>query len=452
MRQNSSPLQAVAIVIALALLIGLGVSTVYRAGPYQVGTGGSGVKTLSRWERRLGFSLDEFGGKKWGSKIHRCDFTVDTAAGQAVLDGSDIYQAHNIRGWYYIYPPLFAILMVPFALVPTFWAALAWYGLSVVLVIWTVKMCAFLVREALHFEEDPIALYALPPLLVLFPLMSALARGQTTPVVLWLVTAGLVCAWKGQDMRGAICFAGGILLKVFPIVLLAYFVWRKRWRLVMATLAATAVGAFIIPAAAYGWHRNIDYLKEWVDVIGKPALEAESERADNPLYGQLLNSQLPRNQSLSAVLTRLTGNPRARWIGMAVGAIMAGVILLVGRRAESSNEIHILSAAVVWTLLIPPVSWAHYFMLLLLPLTVLVAVAITARDETIRQVAVVALALFAILALGLAGSRAAQGYGPLCWGTLGIWGALLFASPSCPGRSEHGEPVQTALSREGSRP
>ncbi len=421
MRQNSSPLRAVAIVIALALLIGLGVSTVYRAGPYRVGAGGSGVKRLSRWEKRLGFSLDEFGNKSWGSRIHRCDFTVDTAAGQAVLDGSDIYQAHNIRGWYYIYPPLFAILMVPFAVVPTFWAALAWYGLSVVLVISTVKMCASLVRETLHFRGDPLALYALPPLLVLFPLMSALARGQTTPVLLWLVTAGLVCAWKGQDMRGAMCLAGGILLKVFPIVLLAYFVWRRRWRLVLATLVGVAVGVFIIPAAVYGGHRNIDYLKAWVNVIGKPALEAESERADNPLYGQLLSSQLPRNQSLSAVLTRLTGNPRARWIGMAVGVIMAGVILLVGRRAGASNEIYVLSAVVVWMLLIPPVSWSHYFMLLLLPLTVLVAVAISAGDGTMRRGAGVMLALFAILALGLAGSRAAQAYGPLCWGTLGLW-------------------------------
>ena len=109
---------------------------------------------------------------------------------------------------------------------------------------------------------------------------------------------------------------------------------------------------------------------------------------------------------------------------MAVGVIMAGVILVMGRRTESRDEIYILSAAVVWMLLIPPVSWAHYFMLLLLPLTVLVAVAVTARDKTIRQVTDVSLALFAILALGLAGSRAAQGYGPLCWGTLGLWLAL----------------------------
>lgn len=390
-------LRPLVLAVALILIVVLGVSTVYRAGPYTIG------------------------GRRWGSRVHRCDFTVDTAAGQAVWNGTDIYQAHNIRGWYYIYPPLFAILMVPFGLIPTFWAAIAWYVLSALLVAWTVKMCAVLVSDALTFDGDPLWLYALPPLLVLFPLMSALARGQTSPVLLWLVTAGLFYSWKRQDWRGGICFAGGILLKVFPVVLLAYFVWRKRWRFVVVTLIATTVGAVIIPAAVFGWQRNVDYLREWVDVIGKPALEAESERADNPLYGQLLSSRLPRNQSLSAVLTRLTGHPQARWVGIGIGVVMAAIILVVGWRASARGEIHVLSAAVVWMLLIPPVSWAHYFMLLLLPLTALVAVATAREVEPTRQLARVALVIFAVLALALAGSRAAQGYGPLCWGTLALW-------------------------------
>ena len=391
--------------VALILIVVLGISTVYRAGPYTIG------------ERR------------WGSRVHRCDFTVDTAAGRAVLEGNNIYQAHNVRGWYYIYPPLFAILMVPFALVPTFWASLAWYALSVFLVAWTIKMCEALVSDALKFSDNRLLLYVLPPLLVLVPLMSALARGQTSPVLLWLVTAGLFYGWRRCDWRGGICLAGGILLKVFPVILLAYFIWRKRWRFVLVTLTAIAIGAFIIPAAVFGWQRNVDYLGNWVDVIGKPSLEAESERTDNPLYRQLLSSQLPRNQSLSAVLTRLSGNPQARWVGISVGVVMAAIILVAGRRVGTVAEIHVLSATVAWMLLIPPVSWTHYFILLLLPLTALVAVAM--GNEPIRDVARVVLVGFAALALALAGSRAVQAYGPLCWGTLALWGASIACARAC---------------------
>jgi hypothetical protein len=190
-------------------------------------------------------------------------------------------------------------------------------------------------------------------------------------------------------------------------------------------VAATAIGAFIIPAAVYGWQRNIDYLREWVDVIGKPALETESERTDNPLYAQLLSSQLPRNQSLPAVFTRITGRPQGRWFGIGIGVAMAAIMLVVGWRADTRGEIYILSAAVVWMLLVPPVSWSHYFPLLFLPLAALIAVAMTREDGSGRQVACVALVVFAVLSLAVAGIRAAQIYGPLCWATLAVWMALM---------------------------
>jgi len=92
---------------------------------------------------------------------------------------------------------------------------------------------------------------------------------------------------------------------------------------------------------------------------------------------------------------------------------------------------HVLSATVAWMLLIPPVSWAHYFMLLLLPLTTLVAVAMGRADEPVRAVVRLTLVVFAALALALAGSRAAQAYGPLCWGTLALWGASIACARAC---------------------
>ena len=63
--------------------------------------------------------------------MHRTDFTVYSAAGRAVLDGTNIYEAHNVRDWYYMYLPVFSIAMVPFALLNNFWASLLWYILSV---------------------------------------------------------------------------------------------------------------------------------------------------------------------------------------------------------------------------------------------------------------------------------------------------------------------------------
>jgi hypothetical protein len=416
----------VAGVLAAALVIGLGISTVYRAGPYPVRAANSGLQKVSRWENRLGFSVDPSGGRIWGSKAHRCDLTVDTAAGRAVLDRTDIYQAHNIRGWYYIYPPLFAIVMIPFTWMSTFWASLSWYLISVALVAETVKMCAGIVRPTTGWRRDSLLLCALPPLLALVPLMSALARGQTTPVLLWLTTAAVFCHWRDRDLLGGLSLAGAILLKVFPAALLAYFLWRRHWRFVLATVAGVLLGVFVIPSAAYGWRQNLCYLGEWKETVAKPALDTDVDSQDDRLYGQLHDPRLSRNQSLAAVLTRLTGNERARLAADAVGLAMAAAILFVGLHRSTTKEVFILSAVIAWMLLIPPVSWSHYFMLLLLPLTVLTGVAFADRDAGGRFVARAALIVFAVLALGVASRRSAQAYGPLCWGTLGLWAALVF--------------------------
>jgi hypothetical protein len=63
------------------------------------------------------------------------DFITYRAAGWAVLTGSDIYGAQNSRGWPYIYPPPFAILMTPFAKMSAFTGSIIWYVLSVILVV-----------------------------------------------------------------------------------------------------------------------------------------------------------------------------------------------------------------------------------------------------------------------------------------------------------------------------
>ena len=46
---------------------------------------------------------------------HRTDLTVYTEAGAAFFDGRKPYEVANPRGWTYLYPPLFALLLGPLA-------------------------------------------------------------------------------------------------------------------------------------------------------------------------------------------------------------------------------------------------------------------------------------------------------------------------------------------------
>src|ERR1019366_7646791 len=107
-------LKRVVVALLVALIIGLGISTVFRAAI---------------------------------SPIQRTDFTVYQLAGRAVLDGTDIYAVRNVRGWAYVYPPPFAVVMAPFACLSVFWGALIWYLISVGLTALAVRMCVQRLRD-----------------------------------------------------------------------------------------------------------------------------------------------------------------------------------------------------------------------------------------------------------------------------------------------------------------
>ena len=86
--------------------------------------------------------------------VERTDYTVYSAAGQAVLDGTNIYDAHNIRGWFYVYPPPFAILMIPFAKLSLAWGSGLWYVLSL-LALAHATIMAVRIHYLLHIDTKP---------------------------------------------------------------------------------------------------------------------------------------------------------------------------------------------------------------------------------------------------------------------------------------------------------
>ena len=378
--------------LTLAAVIALGVSTVHRAA---------------------------------FSRIERTDFTVYRAAGRAVLQGSDIYQAHNSRGWAYVYPPPFAILMVPFTKMSVFWGALIWYVISVLLIAWAVVMAAELVGRTTVSKRDGWLLYVIPVLLISGWLVSAVTRGQASILLLWLVIAAFYWHFRGQNVLGGLCFAGAILLKVFPVLLLAYFAWRKRWQFTAVALIALAAGSLLLPATVFGWQRNIAYIRAWANTVARPALSDEETRAQSYLNEQLLDPQKPRNQSLEAVIWRLTRSGHARGIAAVLTGMMAFATIWIARRPLADRELVVASAAVSWMLLVPPVSESHYFVMLLLPMAVLAGEALAPANPATGRFARRTLIVFGVVSLGAVSGESVQLYGLLCWATVGLWAALV---------------------------
>ncbi|HZP87262.1 MAG TPA: glycosyltransferase family 87 protein [Burkholderiales bacterium] len=353
------------------------------------------------------------------------DYTVYTAAGRAVWEGTNIYDAHNARGWNYVYLPLFSILMVPFAWLPVSLGAALWYLLGAAATASAVIMSVRL--ASLRFGANPratLALWLVPALLAAPWLISGLQRGQASALMVWCVVAAIYFDRRQRQHFSAVALAAATLIKVFPAAMLVYFFARRRWRLLVTYAVVMLAGLIALPATVFGWQRNLDYLDQWHALVAAPVVVRSGSTARDPMHEQLLDVTRQRNQSLQALLVSAGMRPdaaRGAWAAIAVGMLVAMLWLL---RRGSGAGAALAAAFIAWTLLIPPISESHYFGLLVLPLAVLTATSRLDPDDRSRRLAVVVLLMFAIVGPTISLYKPLQLYRPLCAMTIAMWASL----------------------------
>jgi len=358
-------------------------------------------------------------GHQWGSPAHRTDFTVYRDAAAAVLHGQDPYAIRNVRGWAYVYPPPYSIVMVPFALLPLPLSVLAWYFVCAALTVSAVSMAGRLAGTVAASGRKRLAIFFIPASIVAVWFTVGLTRGQASVLMSWLVIAAIFWENKGRTSAGAACLAGAVLLKAFALTLMCYYAWRGRWKMVAVTLVAILLGGLVLPSAVFGWHGNLHYIGEWTHEVAGPALGSESSRSHSELYDQLLSMERPRNQDLGSVMQRLVEGNQTRLMVLTLAAALALPIWLLGRRAKAQSEPLILGAVVVWMLLVSPVAEDHYFSLYVLPSAYALADLMEA-GEAMRWFGYTGLTLVGLLNVGavLDIGRRFEIYGAVFWGGL----------------------------------
>ena len=192
-------------------------------------------------------------------------------------------------------------------------------------------------------------------LVVFFPPLRDSFQGGQIGVFL---AAGFALALLGHQ-RGRPLLGGAALgliigAKLTPIVVLPYFIYRRDWRLCLASLATASALALVTLALGWGHY--------WPGFISN-VLAASNGTA------------LVRNQSLNGVLLRawrpeLNGLPiappglpfRVVWL-VAQGLAVAGVIAVVARRILASplREWAEFSTIVLAAPLVQPYAWEHHF-------------------------------------------------------------------------------------------
>ena len=314
------------------------------------------------------------------------DYALWYWAGQQVLHGGDLYPSNPAAQFPFLYPPLPAILLafpswfgkIPLYIVLSLLNAVAWW--------YTAQFSHAMTGSG---RKPGMWLEALPGFVTVTFVFDMFDLGQPNLVLLAMMLYGF---WSLQHQRSWLAgfmFALAAAIKVFPVAVLPYLVWRRQWAAVVSLIAFTAVLLFVAPAPIRGLQHNFTELKTWYQGMVGSSSEKGFGQRDEQNWSWV-------NQSIIAVTHRLVrpvnwnqDNPdklprtmnvvdvdyrTANWIVLAVSGLLGLGFLLVmppARRRTARSDAEELGILFCLMTVASPLARQYYFMWLFFPMTVL---------------------------------------------------------------------------------
>jgi len=344
------------------------------------------------------------------------DFPVYYAAGQSLISGrADLYSPDFALGpvMDYRYPPFFLVALMPLWFLPYTLAAYVWYLLSVLEIIGCVLI---VVRVFPSFRESWI-LWVVVALGVIQYFVMALHYGNAHLLATFLLFASLYYVLQAKDLPAAVLMALAITIKLTPVLVLPYFVLKRRWTFV-ASVCVFLVSFNIAPSIYFGFRGNSELLRSCYGHV----VASQEFHEDNGPINLSLKGQLGRYLSTVDYSQRVDGDVQYPAINLAsqsrqqvvgvwaviAAGLFAGVLFLVWRGGVSSKAsvqqsdldraglvAHELSLMLCLMLLVGPLTSKIYFIALFWPLACLASFAVDrkAREGRVAMRVLVVVAL-----------------------------------------------------------
>lgn len=270
------------------------------------------------------------------------DFLAYHQAIERVTNGGLLYDMSFTEtggfGLFY-YPPTFAPLLLPFALLAAQPATWAWIGLSLI---------GFVVGVAILPVSRSVRWWILLLAGLSFPFVYAVKLGQVGPILFFAFAVG----WRGIDdpIRLGASAAAGAAIKLQPGLVLVWALLTRRFRAVAVgavVLLALAVVATLV-AGAGAWSDFLVLIRTVTDPI-----------------------TTERNLTPGAVAYQLGAPAAVATLVQLISTI--GVVATVFAAIRWAGDEASYLVAVIASQLVSPILWDHYAMLLLLPVAYLLS-------------------------------------------------------------------------------
>jgi hypothetical protein len=168
-------------------------------------------------------------------------------------------------------PPLTLVAFAPFTWMSRPNATCLWVCMKLGFAAIALAFGAAIVARA----GNPLSASALALIIVAWSLVvvSDMQEGQTNFMALLPLIAGLSLAQREttwSDTAAGTLIALGAAVKITPIVFVAYFLWRRRWRIVGAAALSMVCWWGLIPTLAFGWQQNSRWFTQWANIMLLP--------------------------------------------------------------------------------------------------------------------------------------------------------------------------------------
>ena len=340
------------------------------------------------------------------------DYPLWFWAGQQVLHGKNLYPDDPHSYFDFIYPPLPAVLLA----IPAWFGKIPLYVCLSVLNAVAWWMTAQLSHAMAGSDRVP------SPWLVFFSgfvtigfVFDMFDLGQPNLVLLALMLYGFWLLQHERRWMAGSMFALATAIKIFPVAVLPYLVWRRQWAALASMLVFLGVFLFVVPAPVRGFQHNVAELKNWYEGMVASSSEKGFGQRDEQNWSWV-------NQSIIAVTHRLTrpvnynqDDPAkpvrtmnlvdisfkaANWVVLAVSlAIGLGFVAVMPARSKTTPRSNAEELGILFCLMTvaSPLARQYYFMWLFFPITILMHRAAYDPRPAVRMGTWAALAIAGLL-------------------------------------------------------
>jgi hypothetical protein len=282
------------------------------------------------------------------------------------------------------------------------------------------------------------------------PFRYGLWLGQTTPVILFLTLGAVVLARRHPLLAGAI-LALPVSIKITPVLVALWWLIDRDRRKALAGLAAGLTGLVAVQIALID--RTV--LTSFVSAIRHVQKTTTTGFSNQSLVGWLIDFSVSEGQETypTRMVPLWTSVVSTGLLLLVVGAVLYRAHLM--RRAGIDPERFAVAGLLLAPLPFTPLSWTHYYLLLLVPAAALIA---AARSGALQWPYLVVAALIALNTQPLAVNGPANLASPdnlirshLLSGVLAILALLVLPQRGSPTTSDGDEapPVDRAQDEPG---